>query len=319
MEREDRPMTIKTSAEETRSWIETPPLSPPLRRVSAAAVESQTWLDRLSDPLQRFVQKFYGSPRRIGLKKTLNGVWLGHPLHPLLTDIPLGSWSATLLFDGIWLSAENPEMARAADLTLFVGLCGAGASAVTGLTDWSDTDATDRRIGMLHGLLNGGATVINLASLVARRLGRRRTGITLSTLAYLVGAFSAYLGGDLVFAKGIGVNHGAWEGGSDDFVAVMNVSDLPERKLTRVEAAGISVVLWKEDQIISALAATCSHLGGPLDEGTCEDGIVTCPWHGSRFSLCDGSVVQSPAVYAQPTFAVRVHNNQIEVRRLVHA
>src|SRR6266487_1259683 len=65
--------------------------------------------------------------------------------------------------------------------------------------------------------------------------------------------------------------------------------------------------------------ATCTHLAGPLDEGTVEDGIVTCPWHGSRFCIYDGSVVNGPAVYAEPTFAVRVRNGKIELRRLDHA
>lgn len=312
-------MTIETRPEEIRSWIETPPLSPPLRHVSDEAAERQVWLDKLADPLQNFLKKFYSSPRRVGLKKALNGVWLGHPLHPVLTDIPLGSWTVTLLSDIVWLNSENSEMARTADMTLLLGLCGAGASALAGLTDWSDTDATDRRVGMLHGLLNGGAMVMNLASSLIRRFGRRRTGITLSMLAYLITVCAAYLGGELSYAKGIGVNHGAWEGGSDNFVPVINVSDLPEKKLTRVDAAGIPAVLWKENRTIYALAATCAHLGGPLDEGTCEDGVVTCPWHGSRFSLRDGSVVRSPSVYAQPTFAVRVRNNKVELRRLEHA
>lgn len=312
-------MTIETQREEARSWSETPPLSPSLRHLSGEFVADQAWLDKLADPLQKFLGKFYSAPRMAGWKKVLNGVWLGHPVHPAVTDIPIGAWSSTLLLDVIWLNSEHPDMARAADVTLLLGLGGAGVAAVTGLTDWSDTDATDRRVGMLHGLLNGSATIMNVASFLARRMGKRRTGIALSTLAFLVTSVSAYFGGELSYAKGIGINHVAWEGGSDDFVPVISLADLPEKKLTRVDAAGTPVVLWKEGQTISALSAICSHLGGPLDEGVCEGGAITCPWHGSRFALKDGSVLQSPAVYAQPTFAVRVRNNQVELRRLEHA
>ncbi len=312
-------MTTEIRQKETTSWTETPPSSPPLRHAIGSLVENQAWLDKIADPLQNGVKQLFSSPRFVGFKKYLNGVWLGHPVHPTVTDVPIGSWTATLVLDCAWLSSEQPEMARAADMTLLLGLLGAGAAAVTGLTDWSDTDATDRRVGLLHGLLNGGATMMNLTSYVLRRAGKRRAGIALSGLTYLATLFSAYLGGELSLAKGIGVNHVAWEAGPEEFVAVMDATDLPEKKLTRVEADGMPVVLWREDSKIYALAATCSHLGGPLDEGTCQDGLVTCPWHGSSFRLADGSVAQSPAVYAQPTFAVRIQSGKIELRRLAHA
>src|SRR5256886_16239654 len=157
------------------------------------------------------------------------------------------------------------------------------------------------------------------ATLVFRLRGKRHAGVALSTTGYVVSIFSAYLGGELVFAKGIGVNHVAWEGGSDDFVAIMDERDLVEGKLTRVDVAGIPAILLKQGESIYAIGATCTHLAGPLDEGTVEDGIVTCPWHGSRFCMYDGSVVNGPAVYAEPTFAVRVRNGKIELRRLEHA
>src|SRR6266571_654519 len=144
-------------------------------------------------------------------------------------------------------------------------------------------------------------------------------GNSLAAAGYVTSLFSAYLGGELVFAKGIAVNHVAWEGGSDEYVAVMNEQDLAVGKLTRVDAAGIPAVLLKEGKTIYAIGATCTHLAGPLDEGTVENGIVQCPWHGSRFCMKDGSVVNGPAVYAQPTFAVRVRDGKIELRRLEHA
>ena len=117
----------------------------------------------------------------------------------------------------------------------------------------------------------------------------------------------------------MGFNRTVPEGGPDDFVPVIDEEDLVPGKLTRVEVDGIAAVLLKDKSAIHAIAATCSHLGGPLDEGTYEDGIVYCPWHRSGFRMCDGSVANSPAVYAQPTFAVRTRAGKVELRRLEHA
>jgi nitrite reductase/ring-hydroxylating ferredoxin subunit len=171
----------------------------------------------------------------------------------------------------------------------------------------------------MHGLLNSSILLTNITSLILRLSGKRRAGVYLSSAGYAVSLFSAYLGGELVFAKGIGVNHVAFEGGSNDFVPVLAAADLVEGKLTRVDAAGIPAVLLKQGNSIYAIGATCTHLAGPLDEGTYQDGVVTCPWHGSCFRMSDGAVVNGPATYAAPTFAVRVRNGQVELRRLDHA
>ncbi|HJT59057.1 MAG TPA: Rieske 2Fe-2S domain-containing protein [Ktedonobacteraceae bacterium] len=314
-------MSSEVVSGETKSWAETPPANPPIRHAISEVVESQTWLDKLANPIQSWLLQFFGQPgepnRRF--KDVLNGTWLGHALHPVLTDVPLGSWTATTLLDVAWLFNEDEGVARAADMTLVLGLMGAAGAAVTGLADWSDLDGTDRRVGVLHGLLNISLTALNVGSWISRLTGNRRTGIALSTTAYMTSLFTAYLGGELSFAKGIGVNHVAWEGGSDDYVAVMDAQDLVEGKLTRVDVSGIPAVLLKQGSTIYAIGATCTHLGGPLDEGTFKDGVVQCPWHGSCFRMTDGAVVNGPAVYAEPTFALRVRNGKIELRRLDHA
>jgi nitrite reductase/ring-hydroxylating ferredoxin subunit/uncharacterized membrane protein len=315
-------MTTKDVQNQQKSWAETPPINPPLRHIIGEYVENQTWLDMLSNPFQGWLLNIFGQPGEPNrkIKDMLNGTWLGHAVHPMLTDIPLGAWTGTALLDVAALAGENKGIEDSADLTLVLGLLGAGGAAVTGVTDWSDLDGTDRRVGMMHGLLNGSITVMYLVSLIMRRTGRRRAGVALSTLGYLASLFSAYLGGEMVFAKGVGVNHGAWEGGSDDYVSVMPTNDLQAGKLTRVDVDGIPAVLLKQGKAIYAIAATCSHLGGPLDEGSIQEGnVVQCPWHGSCFRMTDGSVVNGPAVYAQPTFSVRVRNGNIELRRLEHA
>ncbi len=314
-------MTSEVIQGEQKSWAETPPMNPPLRHIIGEVVESQTWLDKLAAPFQSWILKLFGQPGQSSrkIKDLLNGTWFGHSLHPVLTDVPLGAWTSMMALDLAGLSKEDEGASRSSDLLLLLGIVGATGAAVTGVTDWSDLEGTDRRVGFLHGLLNGSVLLINIASLALRLTGKRRAGVALSTTGYLASLFSAYLGGELAFAKGIGVNHVAWEGGSDDFVAVMNVKDLAEGKLTRVDAAGIPAVLLKQGNAIYAIGATCTHMAGPLDEGTCNDGVVTCPWHGSSFRMSDGSVVNGPAVYAEPTFAVRMRDGKIELRRLDHA
>ncbi|GAC1378907.1 MAG: hypothetical protein NVSMB33_03650 [Ktedonobacteraceae bacterium] len=312
-------MSTKVNSGTQKSWAETPPNNPPIRNAIAEIVENQTWLEKLANPFQTWVNNLFGKQGEpnYAAKDLLNGTWLGHPLHPVLVAVPLGAWTVTTVFD--FISNDDQGLQRGADLSLLIGLGGALGSAATGITQWSDLDGTDRRVGLFHGLLNGGITALYLTSVLLRLTGQRRTAVTLSTAGYLTSLFSAYLGGELSYAKGIGVNHVAFEGGSDDFVSVMDVQDLQEGKLTRVDAAGIPAVLFKQGKAIYAIGATCTHLGGPLDEGTVKDGVVQCPWHGSCFRMSDGSIVNGPATYAQPTFAIRTRNGKIQLRRLDHA
>ncbi|MCC6328798.1 MAG: Rieske 2Fe-2S domain-containing protein [Acidobacteria bacterium] len=248
------------------------------------------------------------------IKNALHGTWLGHPLHPALTDIPLGAWTAALVFD---LMAEadgaaNPK--AAADVAITVGLAGAAGAAVTGLTDWSATGGSARRSGLLHGLLNVGATALYGASLWRRSAGDRRNGRTLAYAGYAVSAMAAYLGGHLVFSEQVGVNHTAQLELPSRFTAVMDEHDLPEGVLHRAEVDGVGVLLVRTNGTIHALAETCSHAGGPLAEGKLINGSVQCPWHASRFALDDGRVLDGPSTFSQPCFEVQVRDGQIEVR-----
>src|SRR6266699_2637916 len=159
-------MTVNALPGDLKSWTETPPLNPPIRNIVAELVENQSWLDKLATPLQNWQAKVFGKQDDLQYvaKDMLNGTWLGHPLHPVLVSLPLGTWSVTTLCDLLALNTEDPAMERAADITLAVGLVGALGAAVTGFTQWSDTESTDRRVGLFHGLLNGGITVLYTAS-----------------------------------------------------------------------------------------------------------------------------------------------------------
>lgn len=280
------------------------------------AVDQQQALDRLSDQVQPFVRNAFESAGPVGreVKNILHGTWLGHPLHPALTDVPLGAWTAALALDALESISGRRELGAGADAAIAVGLVGAAGAAVTGLTDWSETNGRARKVGMLHGLLNVGATVLYTSSLIMRRKQKRNAGVGLAMLGYAVSSASAYLGGHLVFGEQIGVNHAAAQEMPKEFVPVLSDAELREGEMKRVDAGGVPVLLVRREGAVCALAHTCSHLGGPLSEGKLEGDVVQCPWHGSRFNIKDGSVVDGPATFPQPCFEARVREGQIEVR-----
>src|SRR5713226_3901183 len=119
---------------------------------------SQPFAERVSDTLQHLIRVVVGSqrkpPRR--LKSLLNGTWLGHPLHPVITDVPVTAWIMTAVFDVIWLISPTSFAwaARGAEVAVVLGLLGALGAIVSGLTDWSDTYGAERRIGLNHALFN---------------------------------------------------------------------------------------------------------------------------------------------------------------------
>jgi nitrite reductase/ring-hydroxylating ferredoxin subunit/uncharacterized membrane protein len=281
----------------------------------ADVIEHQEWLDPVENGLQKAVTTVYESSGAFGrkAKNFLHGVWLGHPLHPVLTDIPVGSWTAGLILDIMDASGVR-GCARGADAALKVGLAGAAGAAITGLTDWQAIDGAARRIGVTHGLLNVTATGLYTASLIARNRKNRPAGRTLAFIGFAVAAASAWLGGHLVFSKQIGVNHSAGEPLPEDWTPVLDDIELGEGEPRRVMASGVKTLLLRRAGQIYALAEVCSHLGGPLAEGQVQGATIQCPWHGSRFNMRDGKVIDGPATHPQPCFETRVLDGKIEVR-----
>jgi nitrite reductase/ring-hydroxylating ferredoxin subunit/uncharacterized membrane protein len=281
-------------------------------------IENQDWLGEAGDAIQPVIIKAFKAGGETGqkIKNFLHGTWLGHPLHPVLTDVPIGSWTVAAVLDGIEL-AGNDDYKSGADAAIAIGITGALASAVTGLTDWTGTTKKRRKVGLMHGLLNLTATGLYVTSLILRqRKDSRGAAITFAMIGYGVTTAAAYLGGNLVYGEQTGVDHTATAAEyPKDFVAVLPESELVENKMRCVKAGEIPVLLVRQNGNIYAIANTCSHLGGPLAEGKLfDDCTVKCPWHGSVFSLEDGSVVNGPATEPEPKFDVRVHEGQIEVK-----
>lgn len=276
-------------------------------------VARQEWLNPVEDTVQKAIQ---GAFRRIppNTKNFLHGTWLGHPLHVVLTDVPIGSWTAAVLLDFAESVSGDEQLGRAADACIKIGLAGAAGAAVTGMADWQHVDPPGRRIGLVHALLNVTGVALFASSLLARRNSRRR-GKLLSAIGYAVAAVAADFGGSLVYNQRIGVDHNAAQNFPGEFTSIMSDAELPEGRLTRAEINGGNILLLRRGDRIFAIAETCSHLGGPLSEGKLDDLSVECPWHGSRFSLETGEVVDGPAVHRQPCLDARVNNGRIEVRK----
>lgn len=279
-------------------------------------LDRQQWLDTAADALQPAVRRAFDvlGPAGRSVKKVLHGSWLGHPIHPALTDIPLGAWTMTVMLDGARNGFGREGVARAADMSLAVGLVGAVGAAITGVTDWSETDGRARRVGILHAVLNSSATLLFGSSLVCRRLGNRAAGRGLALAGYVVSVSAAYLGGRLVFHEQVGVNHSEGRAVPDQFTRVLAEADLPEGQLTRARYKDTPILLVRRDGRVHALIERCAHLGGPLAEGKLEGDTVVCPWHGSRFALETGTVIDGPSAFPQTCLEAQIRDGYIEVR-----
>lgn len=248
------------------------------------------------------------------VKDALAGTWLGHALHPLLTDVVIGSFVSATMLD--WLGGDDDG--RAANRLTAVGIAAYGPTAASGVTDWADTEPTDdavRRVGVVHAVTNSTALAFYTSALLARRRGDRGRARLLSAVGGAVLGAGGYLGGHLSFAKGVGPNQTIFDEGPSDWTDVGDASELEAGKLKATTAGDTPVVLLRHGDGIHALHDRCSHRGCPLSEmGEVDGETIECGCHGSRFSLRDGSIERGPATTAQPVYEVREQGGRVEVR-----
>jgi nitrite reductase/ring-hydroxylating ferredoxin subunit/uncharacterized membrane protein len=278
------------------------------------ALERREDLDGLAKPLGKAVRDAVPAGP---VKDVLSGVPLGHALHPLLTDLPIGAWTSALVLD--WIGGR--DAAKGADRLIGFGLAATVPTVVTGLTEWADSEVGDagaRRVGLVHAAANAGAAVMFGASLVARRRRARGTGKLLALAGGALLGVGGQLGGHLSYAQGLGVDQTTFEAPPDGWTPVLREEELPEGEARYAEVAGVGVLVARDGGELHALSNRCNHRGGPLDEGELADGCVTCPWHASRFRLRDGSVEQGPAAYPQPVWEIRAADGVIEVKPPAH-
>lgn len=254
-----------------------------------------------------------GEPAR-KIADFLHGVWLGHPLHPVLTDVTIGAWTVGAILDCAAAVTDDDSFRTSADHATFIGTASAIPTAITGIVDYSTFPERTSSPATLHGLLNAVNFALYLGSVQARRSGDRRRGVILSSLGFGLTMLSSWIGGSLVYKYRLGVNNADTFDKPKRFTPVMDAADLPQRKPTRVTVDDKPVMLYRDGRAIYAIGAACAHAAGPLDEGKVEGTCVQCPWHDSVFDLRDGRVVHGPACQPQPSFDARERNGKIEIR-----
>jgi nitrite reductase/ring-hydroxylating ferredoxin subunit len=265
-------------------------------------LEQNSRLDKVVTAGQRVARLI--KPGR--LRDGLHGVWLGHPVHPVLVQAPVGAWLSASILD--WSGGDQ----RAARRLAAAGLAAAVPAAVAGLADWSEQHEQQMRVGVVHAAGNLAAMGLYGASLLARgpRLARalRLAGLT------AVGA-SGLAGGHISFRLAGGANHAeavphlvepGWH-------ILMPSSELSEGKPARQLLGEVPVVAIRSGGAVHVLADRCSHMSGPLSDSELADGCLTCPWHGSVFRIADGSVARGPATAPQPVFRTREVGGSVQV------
>lgn len=272
-------------------------------------IGSMAELDRLADPAVKTVKTLIRPGR---LKDLLSGTWLGHPLHPVLTDVTIGSLTGATLLD--FVGGRRGE--HAADVLVGVGVLSALPTAAAGAADWSDTVGEDQRVGVAHAASNLLGISLYAMSFVARRRGARGTGKLLGLGGLVSMSIGGYLGGHLSFSRGIGVNYTFNEKTPEEWTDVVGEAELTDGKPLGVSVDDTRVLLYRKNDQFLAIGAVCTHAGGPLDEGSVDDESCTveCPWHQSVFNLRDGTVVHGPATSPSTSYEVRLDGGRVSVR-----
>ena len=283
-----------------------------LARIMAA---QDGWARPFGDFNHRWLNALF---RPIGpIRDFLDGTWLGHPLHPAVTDIPIGTLLATVVLDLLGYPA-------AADIALVLTVLFMLAAAVTGSADYADTDGTARVRATTHASIMVVGLVVLLLSLLLRagNPADRTIPIALGIIGFLIVTAGAYVGGDVVYALGNMVSRHAFRGAGTKWIRldtgdITDLATLPEATPTKAKAGINDLVLVRLAGNVHAMHAVCAHAGGPLAQGSVVEGCLECPWHGSRFRLSDGQARRGPSVYDQPSYEIRAADGGgYEVRRV---
>ncbi len=272
-----------------------------LGRFLMRIMDAQTgWARPFGNFNQRWLAALFRPIRPI--KDLLNGRWLGHPLHAVLTDVPIGILFMVIVFDVV-------GQPTAADWALVVGVLTMAAAAVAGLADYTDTDGTARTRATLHGTIMVVTLAIYLVSIGLRTAGPadRTAAVIVSIVGFLALSAGAFVGGDVVYVLGNMVSRHAFRGPGTQWVSLdlPDGTELEEGVPTKAKAGLNTLALVKVGDTIHALHDVCAHAGGSLSRGKFVDGCLECPLHASRYQVTDGHATRGPTVYDQPAYEVR--------------
>lgn len=270
-----------------------------MARILTRLIDAQgVWARPLGDFVHGIVHWLFHHMKPV--HNFLNGTWLGHPLHAVLTDVPIGAFTVLLILDVL-------NYRQAADVALALGILAMIGAAVAGFADYADTDGLARQRATVHSAIMIVTLVVYIVSFVIR-LGDpvdRTAAIATSIMAYLLISAGAFVGGDVVYALGNMVDRHAWRSRGTKWAAVEAPAELPENTPVKAKMGAQTLVLVRSGAAVMALHETCAHAGGPLSEGTIVAGCIECPWHGSQFELSTGHLKRGPAVYDQPRYEIR--------------
>lgn len=270
-------------------------------------------LDRPAGLARDAVSKVLTNPT---VKDALHGVWLGHPLHPALAQLTLGSFTSASLLDGLGAGR------RESSALITAGLLGTLPTVAAGWADYADAHEEQQRVGVVHAATNGAAVALFVTALVQRSRGG--DGRLASILGGAVAGVGAWLGGHLAYRRALGPNQGepVPHTGPGDWQPLGLLVDLPDRSAVRRLAGAVEVLVVRRGDEVSVLSDRCPHLSAPLHEGELDcsgpSAQITCPWHGSVFRIDDGSVVHGPATAPVPGFETRVTGGVVETRVRIH-
>ncbi len=248
------------------------------------------------------------------LKDAISGTWLGHALHPLLTDLVIGAFVSATLLDALGADEDG----RASERLIAVGILAYPATALTGISDWADTELGDprvRRVGLAHAAANVVSLTLYASSLVARRRGARGRGKLLGLGGAAALGAAGYLGAHMSFVQGVGVDQTVFDPGPVEWTDAAESGGVPAGQLCRVVVDETPVLLLRHPDGLRAIHDRCSHRGCALSGGEVDGEVVVCPCHGSRFRLEDGAVERGPATAPQPAYETRESGGRIEIRR----
>jgi nitrite reductase/ring-hydroxylating ferredoxin subunit/uncharacterized membrane protein len=276
------------------------------------------------------------------IKEALQGRFLRHPLHPLLTHFPVGLFSLSLLLDLASFIWPDATLVRASFYCIVAGLVMALLAALPGIVDYTDIrrDHPARKIATTHMLLNLVAVALYAVN-AGVRAGAETAGhvpalpFVLSLAAYGLLTISAYLGGKLIYTNGIGVGRHRrntslpeqtlclWSDALDPaqikeeqgirYLPVAPKERVPEDHTLRVNIDGTVIALVNLRGEFFAFQEFCTHRYGPLSEGAFHGHEVECPWHRSCFDVRTGKVTKGPAKVDLRTFPVQLHGGTIYV------
>jgi nitrite reductase/ring-hydroxylating ferredoxin subunit len=279
----------------------------------AALVAALEGADALDRPAKAVAKRVRGTLSPGAVKDAISGTWLGHALHPMLTDVVIGTFLSASALDLLGGDRDG----RAGERLIALGIAAYGPTALAGVNDWADTEPAHdgvRRVGVVHATTNASALALYAGSLAARRRGDRNRARLLSAAGAAALGAGGYLGGHLSFTRGVGPDQTAFDPGPSEWTRAAGASELPEGRPTRVVVDDTPVLLLRSGERLFAIHDRCSHRGCSLANGNVDGEQIVCACHGSTFHVGDGSVQRGPATAPQPAFDVRERDGGLEVR-----